>query len=97
MQQNASTQPFIGRDHHTEAFALWMAGGGIKGGQTLGETDELGYYPVKDKTDIRDVQATVLRLLGLDPYRLSYAFQGLDQRLIGPENKAKVITRLTRV
>ncbi len=94
MQQNGPKQPFIGRDHHKEAFTVWMAGGGIKGGQTIGETDDLGYYIVKDKLHIHDLQATVLHLLGLDPWQLHYPFQGLDQRLIGPEGKATIPKRL---
>jgi hypothetical protein len=94
MQQNASTQAFIGRDHHVDAFTVWLAGGGIKGGQTIGETDELGYHVVRDEAHVRDLQATILHLMGLDPFRLTYPFQGLDQRLIGPEGKAKVLRRL---
>ncbi len=94
MQQNADTQKFVGRDHQPEAFTVWMAGGGIKGGQTVGETDELGTHVVKDKMHVRDLQATVLHLLGLDPFRLTYPFQGLDQRLIGVEGHAKIPARL---
>jgi hypothetical protein len=94
MQQNSNKQPFLGRDHHPYAFTMWMAGGGVRGGQTYGETDEIGYYPVKDPAHVRDLQATVLHLAGLDPYRLAYPFQGLDQRLIGPDDKAKVLKRL---
>ena len=60
-------------------------------GHTLGETDDLGYFVTKDKVTVHDLQATVLSLLGLDPFRLSYPFQGLDQRLIGPTNEARVI------
>ena len=71
-----------------------MAGGGIKPGITLGETDDLGYYVTRDKVTVHDLQATVLSLLGLDPYRLSFPFQGLDQRLIGPEGDAKVVMQL---
>ena len=70
---------------------MWLAGGGIKAGTTLGETDDLGYFIAKDKVTVHDLQATVLSLLGLDPFRLSYPFQGLDQRLIGPTGDARVI------
>jgi hypothetical protein len=85
------TKGFIGRDHHPYAFTMWMAGGGVKSGLSYGQTDEFGYYPVENAVSIRDVQATILHVLGLDPYRFSYAYQGLDNRLIGPSNEAKVI------
>ena len=71
----------LGRDHHIESYSMWMAGGGIKGGTTVGETDELGYYAVKDKVHVHDLQATVLHLLGLDHLKLTYRFQGRDFRL----------------
>ncbi len=71
----------LGRDHHIESYALWLAGGGIKGGQMIGESDELGYYAVKDKVHVHDFQATVMHLLGLDHERLTYRFQGRDFRL----------------
>ncbi len=87
--RNGST--LLGRDHHPHCFSMWLAGGGIKPGTTLGETDDLGYFIAKDKVTVHDLQATVLNLLGLDPYRLSYPFQGLDQRLIGPTNEARII------
>jgi hypothetical protein len=91
MQQNAGSQAFIGRDHHPYAFTMWMAGAGVKAGLTYGETDEIGYYPVVDPMHIRDLQATVMHLAGLDPYLTSYSYQGLAQRLIGPDDsKAKV-------
>ncbi|MDB5348829.1 MAG: hypothetical protein JWN86_76 [Planctomycetota bacterium] len=90
MQQNNANSSFVGRDHHPFCFTMWMAGGGIKGGQTYGETDEIGYYPTKDKMDVRDLQATILQLIGLDPWKFSYSYQGLDQRLIGVEGNAKV-------
>jgi hypothetical protein len=70
-----------GRDHHIEAFTMWMAGGGINAGQTIGETDELGYYSVKDQVHVNDLHATVLHLLGLDHLKLTYRFQGRDFRL----------------
>jgi uncharacterized protein (DUF1501 family) len=70
-----------GRDHHIDAYSLWMAGGGIKGGQVVGKTDELGYYSVEDPVHVHDLQATILHLLGLDHERLTYRFQGRDFRL----------------
>jgi uncharacterized protein (DUF1501 family) len=71
----------LGRDHHIETYAMWFCGGGIQGGQTIGKTDELGYYAVEDSTPVHDVQATVLHLLGLDHLKLTYRFQGRDFRL----------------
>jgi hypothetical protein len=82
---------FMGRDHHPHAFTIWMAGGGVKRGLNFGATDDIGYYPVENKVTVRDLQATVLHLLGLDPFRLSYPFQGLNQRLIGPTDEGAVI------
>ncbi len=71
----------IGRDHHVDGYAMWLAGGGIKGGQTIGTTDELGYYAVEDRVHVHDLQATILHLLGLDHLKLTYRFQGRDFRL----------------
>ncbi len=70
-----------GRDHHKEAYTLWMAGGGVKGGVSYGETDELGYAVASDPVHIHDFNATILHLLGLDHERLTYRFQGRDYRL----------------
>jgi hypothetical protein len=90
MAQNSPNQKFPGRDHHPYAFTMMMAGAGIKGGQTIGKTDEIGYYAVENPIDIRDIQATVLNQLGLDPWNLKFSYQGLEQRLIGVEGKAKI-------
>jgi len=83
MQENRENKnnPFLGRDHHLEAFTMWMAGGGIKAGVTWGETDEIGYYPVSGKVSVHDVQATILQQLGLDHEELTYPFQGRSFRL----------------
>jgi len=70
-----------GRDHHPFAFSLWMAGGGIKGGQVIGETDEIGWNIVKDPIHINDFHATILHLFGMDHTKLTYRFQGRDFRL----------------
>lgn len=70
-----------GRDHHKDAFAIWMAGGGVQGGVSLGKTDELGYFPVEDPVHVHDVQATLLHLLGLDHEKLTYKYQGRPFRL----------------
>ncbi len=96
-QNNVRTElkkGYIGRDHHPHAFTMWMAGGGIRGGTAFGQTDEFGYYPVENPVSIRDVQATVLHTLGLDPYRFSYAYQGLDNRLIGPTDEGRVLSQI---
>jgi hypothetical protein len=71
----------LGRDHHIENFTMWLAGGGIKPGLSLGKSDELGYYTVEDQVHVHDLQATVLHLLGLDHLKLTYRFQGRDFRL----------------
>ena len=85
---------YVGRDHHPHGFTMWMAGGGVKGGLNYGATDEIGYYAVENPLTPRDLQATILHQLGLDPFELSYAYQGLDQRLIGPTDEARVIRDL---
>ena len=94
MQNNVRSElkrGFIGRDHHTFAYTMWLAGGGVKGGLAYGATDEFGYYPVENPVSVRDLQATIQHLLGLDPYRFSYAYQGLNNRLIGPTDEGKVL------
>jgi len=71
----------LGRDHYPDCFSMWMAGGGVKGGLTYGESDELGFSIAHDKVHIHDLQATILHLLGFDHTRLIYRFQGRDFRL----------------
>ena len=71
----------LGRDHHPNAFTMWLAGGGIRGGMTYGETDELGFHVAKDDVHVHDLQATILHCLGLDHERLTYRSQGRDFRL----------------
>ena len=70
-----------GRDHHPNAFTMWLAGGGIQGGVTYGETDELGFHVARDEVHVHDLQATILHCLGLDHERLTYRYQGRDFRL----------------
>jgi hypothetical protein len=70
-----------GRDHHPQAFSMWMAGGGMKGGVTYGATDEMGFHVVENPVHIHDIQATMLHCLGLDHERLTYEFQGRRFRL----------------
>ena len=74
-----------GRDHHPNAFTMWLAGGGIRSGVTFGESDELGFNVVRDQVHVRDLHATILHLLGFDHSRFTFPFQGLDQRLTGVE------------
>jgi hypothetical protein len=90
--RNGST--FLGRDHHPNCFSIWMAGGGIKRGFTYGETDEFGYSVVRDKVTIRDLQATILQQVGMDAHHFSYPYLGLNQRLIGPTNEARVVNSI---
>ncbi len=81
---------FYGRDHHSEAFSMWLAGGGIQRGLAYGATDEIGYYITESKTKPRDLHATILHLLGMNHEQFTYHFQGLDARLTGVE-PARVI------
>ncbi|HVJ83809.1 MAG TPA: DUF1501 domain-containing protein, partial [Planctomycetia bacterium] len=74
MNEARGGSPYLGRDHHPHCFTIWMAGGGVKPGMTYGATDELGYRPESDavKVGVHDLQATILHLLGLDPFKLAY-------------------------
>jgi hypothetical protein len=74
-----------GRDHNAYGFTMWLAGGGIKGGISVGKTDELGNNAVEDRFHVKNLHATVLHQMGLDPNKLSYFFGGLDQKLVGVE------------
>ena len=74
-------QSHLGRDHNPRAWTMWMAGGGVKNGQTIGATDELGYRAAEDRVHLHDVHATILHLMGLDHERLTHRFQGRDYRL----------------
>jgi hypothetical protein len=81
MNEERNGSKFLGRDHHPRAFTMWLAGGGIKPGVTVGRTDELGYNIAEDPVDVHDLHATILHLMGLDHTRLTYRFQGRDFRL----------------
>ena len=70
-----------GRDHHRDAFTVWVAGGGIKGGFSYGQTDELGYQVVEDRVYVHDFNATLLHLLGIDHEKLTFRYQGREHRL----------------
>ena len=89
MNEARNGSKLLGRDHHPDCFTMWMAGGGFKPG-SFGTTDELGYKTAENPVSVRDFQATVLHALGMDPHRLSFPFQGLNQRLIGPANSPNV-------
>jgi hypothetical protein len=82
----------VGRNHHIDAMTMWLAGGGVKAGMTLGATDEFGFAPISDRVHIHDMQATILRLLGLDHTKLTFRFQGRDFRLT--DVAGEVVTRL---
>ena len=82
-----------GRDHHPNAFTMWLAGGGVKPGLTLGASDEFGFNATEHRMHVRDLHATILHLLGLDHERLTFKFQGLDAKLTGVEH-ARVVREL---
>jgi hypothetical protein len=81
-----------GRDHHPFAFSIWLAGGGIKGGQVIGKTDEIGWNVVEDPIHVHDLHATILHLFGFDHTKLTYRFQGRDFRLT--DIGGRVITKM---
>jgi uncharacterized protein (DUF1501 family) len=77
-----------GRDHSPYGFCSWLAGGGVRGGTTIGATDEIGFRAVEDKVHVHDLHATILSLLGLDHRKLTYLFEGRERSLtdIGGDN-----------
>ena len=87
VENNAALGRAKGRDHHPSAFTMWFAGGGVKRGVTLGQTDDIGFHIVQDPVHVHDVQATVLHLLGMDHKRLTFHFQGRDFRLTDVEGE----------
>jgi hypothetical protein len=84
-QPTAEYAQGTGRDHNAYGFTSWMAGGGIKGGTSVGTTDELGNFAVDDRFHVKNLHATVLQQMGLDPNKLTYFYGGLDQKLVGVE------------
>jgi uncharacterized protein DUF1501 len=84
-QPTAEYAQGTGRDHNAYGFTMWCAGGGIKGGISVGATDELGNFAVENRFHVKNLHATVLHQMGLDPNKLSYFYGGLDQRLVGVE------------
>jgi hypothetical protein len=84
-QPTAEYAEGTGRDHNSFGFTMWLAGGGVKGGVTVGETDELGSTGVTDRFHVKHLHATILNQMGLDPNNLTYFYSGLDQKLVGVE------------
>ena len=82
----------VGRNHHIDAYTMFMAGGGIKPGLSLGESDEFGFSAAVDRVHVHDLQATILHLLGMDHTKLTYKFQGRDFRLT--DVHGKVVAKL---
>ncbi|WP_182866175.1 DUF1501 domain-containing protein [Stieleria mannarensis] len=81
VEASAALGRSLGRDHHPQAFTMWMAGGGVRAGQTIGKTDDLGFHPVEDAVHVHDIQATILHQLGIDHERLTFTFAGRPFRL----------------
>jgi len=90
VEASAALGRSLGRDHHSQAFTTWMAGGGIRGGVQVGQTDELGFHVVERPVHVHDLQATILHQLGIDHERLTFRLGGLDFRLTGVEEHAPV-------
>ena len=82
---------FLGRDHHPEAYSIWLAGGGVKAPFVYGETDDFAATVVRDPVHVSDLQTTILHLLGIDATRFRYPYKGLEQRLIGPADGPRVV------
>jgi uncharacterized protein (DUF1501 family) len=89
--QGTLTKDNYGRDHHPRNFCMWMAGGGVKGGMVHGATDDFSYNIVDKPVHVNDLNATILRCMGIDHERLTYKFQGLDQKLTGVEPSKPVL------
>ena len=93
MLQGDESPAKCGRDHQKDAYTVWMAGGGVKGGMSYGATNELGSEVAENPVEVRDLHATMMHLLGIDHEKLTYRFQGFDQRLTGVE-EARVIAEI---
>jgi len=91
--QGGLSKDNYGRDHHPRCFTMWMAGGGVKGGITFGQTDDFSYNITENPVNINDLNATILHCMGIDHERFTYKFQGLDQKLTGVE-KQRVVTEI---
>lgn len=90
-----TTEGQNGRDHSPYGFSMWLAGGGVRGGNVIGATDDFGFRAVDGKVHLHDLHATILKLMGLDPERLSRRIAGLDQRLIGVETRQGIYDQVT--
>jgi uncharacterized protein (DUF1501 family) len=95
VETNAALGRSLGRDHHPQAFTMWLAGGGVRGGMTYGATDDFGFHIVENPVPVADLQATILHCLGLDHRRLTFKFRGLDFRLTGVEEHQPVLALVT--
>ena len=84
----------FGRDHNPYGFSIWMAGGGVRGGKTIGATDEIGLRAIQDPVHVHDFHATLLAMLGLDHTKLTYTFQGRDYRLTDVHGKTDLLAKL---
>jgi uncharacterized protein (DUF1501 family) len=82
-----------GRDHNPNGFTMWMAGGGVRGGQTIGATDDLGLYAVQDRLHVHDIHSTILHLLGVDHTKLIYPHKGRPERI--DQNEGHAYTKIT--
>jgi len=85
--------PESGRDHHPRCFTIWMAGGGVRAGTTYGATDDFSYNVAENPVQIRDLHATILKLMGISHERFTHRFQGLDFRLTGVE-EARIVKEI---
>ena len=83
-----------GRDHNPGGFTMWMAGGGVRGGQVIGQTDDLGLYAIKDKLHVHDLHATILHLLGMDHTKVIYPHQGRPERI--DQNEGRAYTKIAK-
>jgi uncharacterized protein (DUF1501 family) len=92
VESNPALGRSLGRDHHPQAFSMWMAGGGVRAGYAYGATDELGFHVTEDPVHVYDLQATILHLLGFDHERLTFHHAGRDYRLT--DVHGKVVRRL---
>lgn len=92
--QGGLSKDNYGRDHHPRCFTMWLAGGGIKGGTVVGETDEFSYNIVADPVHVRDLHATILQLMGLDHKRFTFKWQGVDMKLTGVDAEAHAVKQI---
>jgi uncharacterized protein (DUF1501 family) len=92
--QGSADDPAVGRDHHPDAFSIFLAGAGVRPGLTLGKTDDIGWSATEGSVDVADVHATLLRLFGIDHTQLTFRFAGLDQRLTPVTGRAHVIQEI---